>query len=275
MLLELLSPTVVKTEAAWGPAVVTRDVSVQYGELVVLADVTLSIPAGDMVAVVGPNGAGKSTLFKALVGLVPLASGEVSLLGRPCHERSPSAVSYVAQRGEIDWRFPVRVEDVVLMGRYPHLGWFRRPSSEDRDRVQAALERVGMASLAKRQIGQLSGGQQQRVFLARSLAQDAQLLLLDEPFSGIDPLAEQVIFQILGELEAEGRTILVATHDLNTVIAHFSSVIAINHRIVGYGSTKEVFTAEILSQVYGGQLMLLKVGHEAALAIGEGCGHFG
>jgi ABC-type Mn2+/Zn2+ transport system ATPase subunit len=227
------------------------------------------------VAVVGPNGAGKSTLFKALVGLVPLAAGQVSLFGQPASQRHPCDVSYVAQRSEIDWRFPVRVEDVVLMGRYPHVGWLRRPATEDRDRVQAALERVGLAELGRRQIGQLSGGQQQRAFLARALAQEARLLLLDEPFSGVDAVAERVIFEILADLQREGRTILVATHDLNTVIAHFSSVVAINRRVMGYGPTREVFTAETLSQTYGGQLMILKVGEGTALSIGDGCGHFG
>ena len=257
------------------PIVAARGVRVMYGDRVVLDDASLEVPAGQLVAVVGPNGAGKSTLFKALVGLTPLTAGEVWLFGRPARERGRAEVSYVAQRGEIDWRFPVRVEDVVLMGRYPHLGWGRRPSSEDRDRAQAALERVGLAKLGKRQIGQLSGGQQQRVFLARSLAQDAQLLLLDEPFSGIDVVAEQIIFDILAQLQSEGRTILVATHDLNTVMAHFSSVIALNHRIIAYGATADVFTADVLCQVYGGQLMLLKVGQETTLAVGDGCGHFG
>ncbi len=255
-------------------AVDVRGVSVRYADRVALDDVTLQVPEGQLVAVVGPNGAGKSTLFRALVGLAPLAAGEVVLFGHSARDRTPAEVSYVAQRGEIDWRFPVRVEDVVLMGRYPHLGWGRRPSAADRTRARTALERVGMAPFAHRQIGQLSGGQQQRVFLARALAQEARLLLLDEPFSGVDAVAEQVIFELLAELQSEGRTILVATHDLNTVMGHFSSVIGVNHRVIGYGPTEEVFTPETLCQVYGGQLMVLPTA-QGTMAIGDGCGHFG
>jgi manganese/zinc/iron transport system ATP- binding protein len=263
------------SEIVAGPAVAAHDITVRYAEQIALDHVTLSIPTGQLVAVVGPNGAGKSTLFKALVGLAPLASGEVALLGKPARERHPSDVSYIAQRGEIDWRFPVRVEDVVLMGRYPHLGWGRRPSAVDRDQALAALDRVGLADLAKRQIGQLSGGQQQRVFLARALTQEAKVLLLDEPFTGIDVVAEQIMFDILADMQAEGRTILVATHDLNTVVAHFSSVIALNRRLVAYGSTAQVFTPEVLSQAYGGQLVMVPMAQGTAMAIGDPCGHFG
>ena len=255
-------------------AIQTRGVTVRYGERVVLDDVTLRIPAGELVAVVGPNGAGKSTLFRALVGLAPLTAGEIDLFGQPVADRAPSEVSYVAQRGEVDWRFPVRVEDVVLMGRYPHLRWGQRPSAADKALAADALARVGMADLAQRQIGQLSGGQQQRVFLARALAQQARLLLLDEPFSGLDTVAERVIFDLLAELQRAGVTTLVATHDLNTVAAHFSHVVALNHRVLGDGAPEDVMTEETLCRVYGGQLMVLRVG-ERTLAIGDGCGHFG
>lgn len=270
-----MSPGRLSPPRATGAAVEMRDVTVRYADRVALDSVTLSIPEGQLVAVVGPNGAGKSSLFKAMVGLVPLAEGEVDLLGQPTRDRGAADVSYVAQRGEFDWRFPVHVEDVVLMGRYPHLGWFRRPAAQDRAIACAALERVRMAEFAGRQIGELSGGQQQRVFLARALAQDARLVLLDEPFSGVDAVAEQIIFDLLAELEAEGRTIVVATHDLNTVLSHFSTVAIINHRLVAYGRTEAVFTPEILCQAYGSQVMVLGGGRAPTALIGDGCGHFG
>lgn len=263
------------TTTAATPAVEMRGVSVRYGDQPALGGVTLSIPVGQMVAIVGPNGAGKSTLFKALVDLATLESGEVYVFGHPTRQRSAAEVSYVAQRGEFDWRFPVHVADVALMGRYPHLGWFRRPGAADRRAAHAALDRVGMADLADRQIGQLSGGQQQRVFLARALAQEARLVLLDEPFSGVDAVAEQVIFDILAELQAEGKTVLVATHDLNTVMSHFSHAALVNRSLIAYGRTADVLTPELLCQAYGRQVMVLGDGPAPRAVIGDGCGHFG
>ncbi|MFN8498111.1 MAG: metal ABC transporter ATP-binding protein [Anaerolineae bacterium] len=257
------------------PAVRARHVTVKRGDLTVLEDVDFTVPAGQMVAVIGPNGAGKSTLFNALVGLMPITSGDVELLGRPSRERGAADVSYVAQRDEIDWRFPVRVEDVVLMGRYPHVGWVRRPSAADRETARAALARVGLAELAERQIGQLSGGQQQRVFLARALAQEARLLLLDEPFTGLDAIAEATIFEILADLQREGRAILVATHDLNTVMHHFETVIALNKRIVGHGPVQDVLCSDTLTETYGGQLTMLRGADGRVVVLGDGCGHFG
>lgn len=254
------------------PAVEIRGVSVRYGDRPALDSVTLSVPQGQLVAIVGPNGAGKSTLFKALVDLAPLESGEVRIFGRPTRQRSAAEVSYVAQRGEFDWRFPVHVEDVALMGRYPHLGWFRRPGAADRQAARAALERVGMADLADRQIGQLSGGQQQRIFLARALAQEARLVLLDEPLSGVDAVAEQVIFDILAQLQAEGKTVLVATHDLNMALSHFSHAAALNRGLIAYGRTADVLTPEILRQTYGSQVMVLGDGPAPRALIGDGCG---
>ncbi len=262
-------------DSAAPPAVRLRHVNVKRGDMLVLEDIDFAVPAGQMVAVIGPNGAGKSTLFNALVGLMPIASGDVELLGRPSRERSAADVSYVAQRDEIDWRFPVRVEDVVLMGRYPHVGWVRRPSSSDRAKAHDALARVGLADLAQRQIGQLSGGQQQRVFLARALAQEARLLLLDEPFTGLDAVAEAMIFEIVADLQREGRTILVATHDLNTVMHHFETAIALNRRIVGYGPVQDVLCSDILTRTYGGQLTMLRGADGSAVVLGDGCGHFG
>ncbi|MFN8471399.1 MAG: metal ABC transporter ATP-binding protein [Anaerolineae bacterium] len=257
------------------PAVRARHVTVRRGDLTVLEDIDFTVPAGQMVAVIGPNGAGKSTLFNALVGLMPITSGDVELLGRPSRERGAADVSYVAQRDEIDWRFPVRVEDVVLMGRYPHVGWVRRPSAADREKARAALGRVGLADVANRQIGQLSGGQQQRVFLARALAQEARLLLLDEPFTGLDAVAEAMIFDILAELQREGRAILVATHDLNMVMHHFETAIALNRRIFGYGPVQDVLCSEILTETYGGQLTMLRGTDGRVVVLGDGCGHFG
>ncbi len=257
------------------PAVCARHVTVKRGDMRVLEDIDFTMPAGQMVAVIGPNGAGKSTLFNALVGLLPVTSGEVELFGRPSRERRAADVSYVAQRDEIDWRFPVRVEDVVLMGRYPHIGWVRRPSAADRQKAHEALARVDLADLAQRQIGELSGGQQQRVFLARALAQEARLLLLDEPFTGLDAVAEATIFGILADLQREGRTILVATHDLNTVMNHFETAIALNRRIIGYGSVQDVLCSDILTRTYGGQLTMLRATDGSAVVLGDGCGHFG
>ena len=257
------------------PAVRARHVTVRRGDMTVLEDIDFAITAGQMVAVIGPNGAGKSTLFNALVGLLPISSGDIELLGRPSRERRATDVSYVAQRDEIDWRFPVRVEDVVLMGRYPHVGWVRRPSAADRATAREALARVGLADLASRQIGQLSGGQQQRVFLARALAQEARLLLLDEPFTGLDAVAEATIFEILADLQREGRAILVATHDLNTVMHHFETAIALNRRIVGYGPVQDVLCSDILTETYGGQLTMLRGADGRVVVLGDGCGHFG
>ena len=257
------------------PAVRARHVTVKRGDMLVLDDIDFAVPVGQMVAVIGPNGAGKSTLFNALVGLLPITGGEVELLGRPSRERGAADVSYVAQRDEIDWQFPVRVEDVVLMGRYPHVGWVRRPQGADRAKAREALARVGLLDVAQRQIGQLSGGQQQRVFLARALAQEARLLLLDEPFSGLDAVAEAMIFEIVADLQREGRTILVATHDLNTVMNHFETAIALNRRIVGYGSVQDVLCSDILTRTYGGQLTMLRGADGSAVVLGDGCGHFG
>ena len=232
------------------------NLSVAYQHRLVLRNVTFSCPAGAVVGVVGPNGAGKSTLFKALLGLVPPAAGCVRLFGETVG-RQRRRVAYVPQRELVDWDFPATVRDVVMMGRVPHVGWLRRPTRADRERVEAALAEVGMADLADRPIGQLSGGQQQRTFLARALAQEADLLLLDEPFVGIDAATETVIYQIMERLRSAGKTILVVNHDLSA--AHrYDLVVLINGRLIACGPPSEVFTPANLRATYGGRLAVLE-----------------
>ncbi len=230
--------------------------TVAYNGRPALRDVTLSVPRASQVAVVGPNGAGKSTLFKALVGLLPVRSGSVFIGGHtPAGRRE--AVAYIPQREEIDWRFPVTVTDVVMMGRYGRLGWLRRPRREDRDVVAACLEQLGIADLAARSIGELSGGQQQRVFLARALAQEPEVLLLDEPFTGVDVNAKESLLELIAGLRARGVTVLASTHDMETASKRFELVALLNGRLIAYGSPAEVFTPEHISAAFGGQALFL------------------
>lgn len=245
-------------------AVEVHDVTVAYHRKPVLWDIDLLLPAGRLIAVVGPNGAGKSTLLKAILGLVPLASGRVEIFGRSLKD-ARSLIGYVPQRESVDWDFPVDAKDVVLMGRYGHLGWLRPPGKSDRAAALAALEQVGMAPFANRQISQLSGGQQQRVFLARALVQDADLYLMDEPFAAVDAATERAIVTVLRELRSRGKTVLVVHHDLQTVPEYFDHVILINMRIVAHGPTPEVFTKENLHRTYGGKLTLLSQAAEALM----------
>lgn len=238
-------------------ALEVHDVTVAYHTKPVLWDVDLSVPEGRLVAVVGPNGAGKSTLLKAAIELVPLSSGYVRLFGRPYGEVR-ERVAYVPQRESVDWDFPASVLDVVLMGRYGRLGWFRRPRAADRAAALEALERVGMAELRDRQISRLSGGQQQRTFLARALAQEADLYLMDEPFAGVDALTERAIVALLRELRDRGRTVLCVHHDLQTVQEYFDWAVLVNMRLVGAGPVSEVFTTENLQRTYGGRLAILE-----------------
>lgn len=243
-------------------AVEVHDVTVAYHRRPVLWDVDLLIPSRQLVAVVGPNGAGKSTLLKAILGLVPLASGRIEVFGRPLR-RARKLVGYLPQRESVDWDFPVDALDVVLMGRYGRLGWVRRPGREDRRVALEALEQVGMSGLARRQISQLSGGQQQRVFLARALAQQAMLYFMDEPFAGVDAATEAAIVRVLRSLRAEGRTVVAVHHDLQTVPDYFDHVVLLNQRLVAAGPTREVFTPENLQKTYGGRLTLLDEAGEA------------
>jgi manganese/zinc/iron transport system ATP- binding protein len=239
-----------------GPPLEVHDLTVAYHRRPVLWDIDFSIPEGLLVGIVGPNGAGKSTLIKAALGLVPLASGWVKIYGKP-YSTQRRLIGYVPQRESVDWDFPTDALDVVLMGRYGHLGWCRRPARADRDMAMECLRKVGMADYAHRQISQLSGGQQQRVFLARALAQNALLYLMDEPFAGVDAATEKAIVALLDELKAQRKTVLVVHHDLQTVVEYFDWVIMLNMRQISVGPTAEVFTAENLQKTYGGRLNIV------------------
>jgi len=234
-----------------------HDLTVAYHTKPVLWDVDLSLPEGALVSIVGPNGAGKSTLLKATLGLVPLSSGYVRVFGQPYREVR-SRVAYVPQRESVDWDFPASVLDVVLMGRYGRAGWFRRPSEADRRRAIEALEKVGMAEYGDRQISRLSGGQQQRTFLARALAQDADLYLMDEPFAGVDAVTERAIVALLRELRDLNRTVVCVHHDLQTVPEYFDWVALLNMRLVAAGPVSEAFTPQNLHKTYGGRLAILE-----------------
>jgi manganese/zinc/iron transport system ATP- binding protein len=238
------------------------DLTVAYHRRPVLWDIDLSIPAGSLTAVIGPNGAGKSTLIKAVLELIPKTSGRVEFFGVPL-STSRHRVAYVPQRESVDWDFPVTSLDVVAMGLYRRLGWFRRVGSKEKSKAMEALAKVGMDSYAHRQISQLSGGQQQRVFLARALAQDAELYLMDEPFAGVDVKTEQAIVGILKELRESGRTVVVVHHDLHTVRSYFDRVALLNMRIIAAGPVGEVFNDENLQRTYGGRLTLLSDAVEA------------
>ena len=220
-----------------------------------LHEASFAIPTGTITALVGVNGAGKSTLFKALMGFVPVAKGKVEILGRPVEAaKKAQDVAYVPQAEEVDWSFPVLVEDVVMMGRYGHMGFLRRPRPADRTAVDAALARVNMTEYRHRQIGELSGGQKKRVFLARALAQDAHVILLDEPFTGVDVKTEEQIIALLRSLRDEGRVMLVATHNLGSVPEFCDRVVLVKGTVLAYGPTEEVFTPEKLRDAFGGVL---------------------
>jgi len=233
-----------------------NDLTVAYHRKPVLWDVDLSLPEGRLIAVVGPNGAGKSTFIKAVLNLVPRASGAVSIYGKP-YEVQRNLVGYVPQRESVDWDFPVSALDVVAMGRYHKIGWLRPVGRTHRRAAYRELEKVGMESYALRQISQLSGGQQQRVFLARALAQDARIYLMDEPFAGVDVATEKAIVALLKELKALGKTCVVVHHDIQTVPAYFDYVVLLNMRVVAAGPTETVFTEDNLKKTYGGKLTLL------------------
>ncbi|GAP64218.1 manganese/zinc/iron transport system ATP-binding protein [Ardenticatena maritima] len=233
--------------------ILVEDLTVAYAEEPVLWDVDLAVPEGVLMAIVGPNGAGKSTLIKTILGLVEPAAGRVLIYGKPYREQR-RLVAYVPQRGSVDWDFPTNVLDVVMMGRYGHLGWIRRPGRRDRELAMDALRKVGMEAFAGRQISQLSGGQQQRVFLARALVQDARIYLMDEPFQGVDATTEKAIVNVLRELRAAGRTVVVVHHDLETVREYFDWALLLNVRAIASGPVDEVFTPENLRRTYGGRM---------------------
>ena len=220
-----------------------------------LRDASFDIPRGTITALVGVNGAGKSTLFKALMGFIPAASGSIEILGKPVRDMLRSqSVAYVPQAEDVDWTFPVLVEDVVMMGRYGHMGFLRRPRAADHEAVAAALARVNMTEFRHRQIGELSGGQKKRVFLARALAQDAQVILLDEPFTGVDVKTEEQIIALLRDLRDEGRVMLVATHNLGSVPEFCDRVVLVKGTVLAHGPVDEVFTPDNLKETFGGVL---------------------
>lgn len=231
-------------------------VSTGYNGQMVLQNLTFQVPHGQRIAVVGPNGAGKSTLFKALVGLLPVRAGSIHIHGRPLGHHQ-DCVAYVPQRGEVDWRFPVTVEDVVMMGRFGRTGWLRRPSSQDRAIVRRSLEQMGIAHLARQPIGDLSGGQQQRAFLARALAQQPHILLMDEPFTGVDITTQEATLDLLDQLRSESVTVLVSTHDLNMAAQRFDAILLLNRRLIAYGKPEQVFRAENIRAAFGGQALTI------------------
>lgn len=248
------APNSTRTETM--PAIEVTDLTVAYGERPALWDVDLTVPPATLMAIVGPNGAGKTTLIKSILGLLPVAAGQVLIYGRPYRDQR-RLVGYVPQRGSVDWDFPTSVLDVVTMGRYGTLGWFRRPGRSEREQALSALEQVGMAAYADRQISQLSGGQQQRTFLARALVQDAQVYFMDEPFQGVDATTERAIVEILKTLREAGKTVVVVHHDLQTVPEYFDWVTLLNVRRIAGGPVDEVFTDENLRLTYGGRVGFL------------------
>lgn len=236
-----------------GNAIEIDHLTVSYGHIPALLDISLKIPAGKLVGVIGPNGSGKSTLIKTILGFLRPDIGQVRIFGQPA-DKAKGRVAYVPQRGSIDWDFPVTVREVALMGRYGHLPWWRDFSDQDHRIADEALDMVRMREHAHRQIGQLSGGQQQRVFMARAMAQGAEVLLLDEPFAGVDAATERAILDVLNRTRSAGRTLLVVHHDLATASEYFDSLILIKQRLYAYGSPSVVLDANLLSQVYEGKL---------------------
>ena len=213
------------------------------------------------MAVVGPNGAGKSTLFKALVGILPLQSGQIFIHGETLGSHK-DCVAYVPQREDVDWRFPVTVNDVVMMGRYGQIGWWKNPSRHDKQMVNRSLEQMGIADLEKYSIGQLSGGQQQRVFLARAIAQEPHILLMDEPFTGVDVTTQEVTLRLLDHLTGKQVTTIVSTHDLNLAASRFDLVLLLHHRLIAYGTPSQVFVKENLAQAFGNSLLVMENGDD-------------
>jgi len=240
------------------PAIAVHDLTLAYQDKAVLWDIDIEIPQGVLVAIVGPNGAGKTTLLKAILGLLKPASGQVQVMGLP-YKQQRHVVGYVPQRTSVDWDFPTTVRDVVMMGRYGQLGWFGRPSADDKSRVDAALEQVNMTEFADRHISALSGGQQQRVFLARALVQDSNNYLMDEPFVGVDVATEKAIVSVLQDLRKAGKTLLVVHHDLQTLTSYFDWALLLNVRQIAVGPVQEVITDENLRAAYGGRSAFFEV----------------
>ncbi len=234
-------------------AIEVEDLTVSYGPVPALLDISLRIPSGELIGVIGPNGSGKSTLLKSMMGFVKPDVGEVFLFGEEV-SHTKGLVAYVPQRGTVDWDFPITVREVAAMGRYGHRRWWQDLSRSDYAAADHALEQVRMSDFSKRQIGQLSGGQQQRVFMARALAQDAEILLLDEPFAGVDAATERAILDVLQTTKAKGKTVVVVHHDLATAAEYFDKLILLKQRLFGFGPPQMVLNPELLCDVYEGNL---------------------
>jgi manganese/zinc/iron transport system ATP- binding protein len=239
------------------------DVTVAYHRAAAIEGITVAFPARAVTGIIGPNGAGKTTLLHTIMGMQPHQRGSVTLFGTTIRQ-ARRRIAYVPQREAVDWQFPVTVRDVVLMGRYAAIGFGRRPSAADEVCVHDALARVGMAAFAARQIGTLSGGQQQRVFLARALAQEAELLILDEPFAGIDAASQETIFHLLGAFRDSGRTVLLSTHDLTSIRSHCDYLLCLNRTVIAFGPVETTFRLDVLERTYGGRLFHLH-GTEAVM----------
>jgi manganese/zinc/iron transport system ATP- binding protein len=238
------------------PILEVHDLTVSYDKKPVLWGIDFSLPKGNLIGILGPNGSGKSTLLKSIMGLIPISSGYIKLFDKEIKDVRKK-VSYVPQRESVDWDFPASVFEIVLMGRYGHLGLFKRPRKADKEMAMDALEKVGMTNFADRQISELSGGQQQRVFLARAIAQDAELYFMDEPFAGIDASTEKTIIELLRGMVRNGKTIVVVHHDLQSVSEYFDWLILLNLRLVASGPIEKTFTSENLNDTYGGKLTIL------------------
>lgn len=252
------------------PILELKDVLVRFNGNLALDHISFQLRQGERVAVIGPNGAGKSTLFNVIAGILTPTRGQVHIYGnRPGQH---ICIAYVPQRSQVDWNFPVNVADVVMMGRVGRLGLLHWPKRQDQEQVEAALELVGMAHLAKRQIGELSGGQQQRVFIARALAQESQLMLMDEPLTGLDIKSQEDIFTTLEKLRQRNVTIMIATHDLNLAAERFDRLMLLNQRIIGFGQAAEIFTPELLNQAYSGSMRLIQTANGAIVVSDSCCG---
>lgn len=239
------------------PALSVKNLTVKYGNKTVLDDVSLEARSCKITAIIGPNGAGKSTLIKAVMGLLPIENGIIHIAGEPLSNQARSRVSYVPQRNAIDWDFPASALDVVCMGLYRQVGWFKPLKSSHKQKALGYLQQVGLEDFRHRPIGQLSGGQQQRVFLARALAQDANIYLMDEPFAGVDAATESSILKILKDMRESGRTVICVHHDLQTVTDYFDDAIALNVKAIACGPVKDIMQPAILQEAYGGKLLVI------------------
>lgn len=235
------------------PIIQVEDLSASYRKNTVLHDVNFMVKSGSLTGIIGPNGAGKSTLIKTMLELHPALTGRVTFFNQP-FRKAKKRIGYVPQRGSVDWDFPTDALDVVTMGLYGQIGWFKVPRKKHREMAYDALDKMGMADYAKRQISQLSGGQQQRVFLARALVQNADVYMMDEPLAGVDAATERAIMTILKELKAAGKTVMVVHHDLQTVEDYFDHVMLLNRTVIHYGKTEKVFTKENIAKTYGGNM---------------------